>query len=157
MIVKTAVIDGTGVYRYRLGRSWSKALRPCLFVMLNPSTADAVEDDRTIRRCVTFAIRQGCGSLVVVNLFALRATDPKELKGLRDPVGPANDRHIKEAAAEGGLIILGWGTSGGLKERDREVLEILGDHGPLWCLGHTIKGHPKHPLYLKTGTELEDY
>ena len=79
--MSTATISPCGSYRYTLTRDLGLAMkpkRPCLFVMLNPSTADALMDDRTIRRCKGFATREGCTSLTVVNLFAFRATNPDD-------------------------------------------------------------------------------
>lgn len=85
-----AVISDDGLYRYLLERHWDDTTSSCTFVMLNPSTADALVDDPTIRRCVGFAKSFGCGSLRVVNLYAYRATKPAELWTVDDPVGPAN-------------------------------------------------------------------
>lgn len=87
-------------YRYRLTRTWDQCLvcnrPPAVFVMLNPSTADASLDDPTIRRCVGFAKAWGCPGLTVVNLYALRSADPKALWSHPDPVGPDNNRWISE-------------------------------------------------------------
>ena len=92
-----AVISDCGKYRYRLTRKWGYG-RPCGFIMLNPSTADALHDDPTIRRCVGFAKAWGCGALIVVNLFAVRATSPREMMRADDPVGPENKEHVQRAA-----------------------------------------------------------
>jgi len=98
---RTATLSPCGRYRYRLGRRWAqhRLSLPLLFVMLNPSTADAEQDDATIRRCTTFAVAHGFDAMEVVNLFAFRATDPADLWRAADPVGPDADRHIAEAAA----------------------------------------------------------
>jgi hypothetical protein len=83
--------------------------------MLNPSTADASQDDPTIRRCIGFARQWGCGRLVVLNLFAFRATDPADLKRAADPVGPENrawfDRTLVDDLV-GGPVVCGWGVHG---------------------------------------------
>jgi hypothetical protein len=79
--------------------------------MLNPSTADAETNDPTnIRRCIRFAIDIGCGSLEVVNLFALRATDPRELARHPDAVGPQNERYLHDAAFRADWLICAWGA-----------------------------------------------
>src|SRR5262245_19133112 len=91
---KEALISPCGLYRYWLTRTWDNSLRRVCWVMLNPSTADAEQDDPTIRRCVGFARSWGAGGIIVVNLFAFRASDPKALLRAADPVGPDNDGHI---------------------------------------------------------------
>jgi hypothetical protein len=147
----TAHLSGCGTYRYSLTRSWEQGLPWCLFVMLNPSTADATVDDPTIRRCVGFARDWGYGRLHVVNLFGLRATDPKALRSHEDPVGPDNDSAILRAAARCELIVAAWGAHGSHLDRNRAVWDLLGAAGlAVFCLGTTEQGHPKHPLYLKT-------
>lgn len=141
-----AIFDGP--YRYHLWRRWDAAAS-LLFVMLNPSTADAARDDPTIRRCVGFARAWGFGAVEVVNLFAWRATDPRELRRARDPVGPDNDRAILAAAARNQAIIAAWGNHGALGERDRQVAALLAPFGAR-CLGaRTSGGAPRHPLYVR--------
>lgn len=149
-----AIISDCGNYRYVLTREIEQPIRwnrPCLFVMLNPSTADAELDDPTIRRCVGFAKREGCTSLTVVNLFALRSTDPSNLLSHPDPVGPDNDAHIQEQVLKhaNGLIVGAWGahkSTWKLHQRAEYVVSMLGD---AYCLGKTTSGSPKHPLYIK--------
>src|SRR5438128_11131670 len=97
-------------YRYRLWRRWDRSRAVVAFVMLSPSTADAMHDDPTIRRCVGFARAWGCGGVDVVNLFALRATDPRALRKAADPIGPANERHLRRAVRAAGLVVLAWGA-----------------------------------------------
>jgi len=143
---RTAVFDSTRTYRYTLERRWSDA-QPAVFVMLNPSTADALTDDPTIRRCVSFAKREGCGGLIVVNLFALRSTDPKQLYSHPDPVGPSNDGIVYEAQHQGSPVIAAWGVHGTLNGRDRAVCSLL-EFGDVIALGVTKDGHPRHPLYV---------
>lgn len=152
----TATLSPDGVYRYALTRTWDA--RPmAMFVMLNPSTADAMADDPTIRRCVGFATRWGCGGVVVVNLFALRSTDPSVLWDHPDPVGPDNDRVIADQLGDhtGGPVVAAWGAHGLLADRDRTVTEqIRGLGRDLLCLGVTKQGLPRHPLYVHGATEL---
>lgn len=153
LLVKTsAIISDCEAYRYRLAREWDSGPR-AVFVMLNPSTADATQDDPTIRRCISFAKREGCGSLDVVNLFAFRATSPADMKSAADPVGPENDRHIMDAFDNAdGPIICAWGAHGAYRGRDREVAHLI--DAPLQCFGLTKAGAPKHPLYLPADAPL---
>lgn len=150
----TAEISTCGSYRYLLTRKigpWPGPGRiiPALFIMLNPSTADAVQDDPTIRRCISFAEREWCTDLTVVNLFALRATNPKDLVGHPNPVGPLNDQRIAEMIEKhkNGIIIAAWGSHSFAEERAKQVIDKF---GPFMCLGKTKNGSPRHPLYLKS-------
>jgi len=144
-ILRQAVLSEDRVYRYRLERTWAEGAR-ATFVMLNPSTADEDSDDPTLRRCMDFARRWGLAGIAVVNLYALRATDPAELWRATDPVGPENDRYLAEAAASGEALIAAWGA----RARDTRVREVLAIPGfeRLTCLRTTKRGHPGHPLYL---------
>ncbi|MGH2490439.1 MAG: DUF1643 domain-containing protein [Candidatus Limnocylindria bacterium] len=117
--------------------------------MLNPSTADDGADDPTIRRCMAFAREWGYGGLEVVNLFALRATDPRRLRRSRDPVGRENDAHIQAAAERAVAMVIAWGAHGPLRDRGSETLEILSPRAQLLALGWTRAGEPRHPLYLR--------
>lgn len=150
---KRATFDETGAYRYLLTRRWSQG-PTVLFVMLNPSTADAEIEDPTVRRCVNYAKAWGYGCLEVVNIFALRSTDPSLLYTATDPIGTDNDRFILEAAARAELIIAAWGTHGKIKGRGKEVLQLLRKHF-VYCLGLTSEGFPRHPLYLRKDTEAK--
>lgn len=143
-----AVISECGKYRYQLHRTWDEQVAPVVFVMLNPSTADAKADDPTIRRCCGFAQSWGAGGIVVVNLFGFRATDPKVCKRAADPVGPENDGHI-EKATWGRRVICAWGAQTWADSRGRAVLKLLGGAMSVECLELTRSGHPRHPLYVK--------
>lgn len=124
-----------------------------LWVLANPSTADGRVDDPTVRRCVGFARAAGCGGVLVVNLWGWRATDPRELDRVDDPVGPGNDAAIAEASTTGtGPVVLGWGARAE-RSRVETVLRLLGER-PLRCLGVTRAGHPRHPLYVPGSTRL---
>jgi hypothetical protein len=156
-----AVISGDGKYRYVLRRSLGSILRwhkPMLFIMLNPSTADAETDDPTIRRCMAFAKREGATHLNVVNLFALRATDPNELLSSEDPIGPENDTHIAQEIRNNGMlpVICAWGAHKFATKRAGEVTS-KGAPGGFVCFGQTKSGMPKHPLYLKATQPLEEF
>jgi hypothetical protein len=152
----TAIISKDGKYRYWLERKLSSPIKnTCVFIMLNPSTADAELDDPTIRRCKGFAERFQCGKLVVVNLFAYRATRPADLYKAKDPVGKENDKHLAKALALPGMIICGWGAN---DVNDRAArLKAMADWQKvnLCCLGKTKSGAPKHPLYLPALAPLE--
>jgi len=140
--VATAEISPCGRYRYRLDRAWvdEKVMRPgtCTFIMLNPSTADGTTDDPTIRRCVGFAKRWSYNHLVVVNLFAFRATDPATLLAASDPEGPDAMGHIWDACVVSGLIVCAWGEHGAHRDRDRFVLERITHQ--VHCLAFTKSG-----------------
>jgi hypothetical protein len=142
-----AVLDATGAYRYRLWRRWG-AGPAVVFVLLNPSSADANRDDPTLRRCAAFARRWGYPAVEVVNLFGYRGADPRCLRAVADPVGPANDGHLRRAARAAGLVVAGWGTHGRLHGRDGVVGAWLAAAVPerLACLGTTASGLPRHPL-----------
>ncbi|MCL6605535.1 MAG: DUF1643 domain-containing protein [Paenibacillus sp.] len=152
-----AVLDETEKYRYSLWRVWDIKLPRLLFIMLNPSTADHTQDDPTIRRCIGFAKSWGYGAIEVVNLFAYRATDPKELRNKKiDPIGIDNDNYIISRASECKDIVLAWGTNGGFLKRDKAVLKLLVNY-KLNCLEETKFGHPKHPLFVKGDTMYCEY
>lgn len=152
---RLAVFDPAHTYRYLLEHRWAVAA-PMVLVMLNPSTADATREDPTMRRALRFARREGCGGLIVVNLFALRATDPAGLAAHPDPVGPDNDQILCAAAGRGTPVVAAWGAHGTLHARDRAVLRLLAP-ARLWCLGLTAGGQPRHPLYLPADAPLTDY
>lgn len=138
------------VYRYTLWRGWDLLNNSyAMFIGLNPSTADETKDDPTVRRCIGFAKAWGYGALCMMNLFAFRATDPREMKRAIDPVGPQNDFYLVSLAKEANIVIAAWGTNGGYRGRDEEVCKLL---GTMDCLQMTKKtGYPQHPLYLAKG------
>lgn len=147
----SAAFSPCGTYRYVLTRTWDADKPRMVFVMLNPSTADAFEDDPTITRCILRAKRElDCGGIVVINLFAYRATDPRELKRAADPVGPMNDAAILRYCGNlGDVVYAAWGTHGTLHGRARRVADMLEVVGATpWCLGTTKGGEPLHPLYI---------
>lgn len=146
-----AVISDSGLYRYRLWRRVSDDNDSrLLFIMLNPSTADASVDDPTIRRCLGFARELGFGILEVVNLFAYRTSSPAELwSHAGNIVGPDNDKHIAEAAEKADMIIGGWGAASNASMRALAVNKIVGRR--IQALALTKSGAPRHPLYLKSG------
>ena len=156
---RAATFDETGTYRYRLDRRWKvERGKRITFVMLNPSTADAFKEDPTITRCIGFAKRLNFPAMTVVNLFALRATDPKELRRHKAPVGPDNDRYIGEACLESMMVICAWGAYPHLRGRDLSAWAAITEwQSILYCLGVTKSGAPRHPLYLKKEQDPEPF
>jgi hypothetical protein len=153
---RDARLSGCGRYRYLLRRTWDYDKPRALIVMLNPSTADAEIDDPTIRSCIRLSKGLGYGSFEVVNLFALRATDPLELQRADDPIGPDNDEAIEAAIGRCDFAICAWGAHPMAGNRDDTVRSLLRTRRPaVFCLGTTKSGAPKHPLYIKTGTPLQ--
>jgi len=153
----SAVLSDCQRYRYQLTRQWNPKLPPVVFVMLNPSVADANIDDPTIRRCMGFARDWGYGGIKVVNLFAWRATKPVELKTALDPVGPENDKFIADALLSQPLIIVAWGTAAtSARVQELNSLFQVAQVQP-HCLGTTQMGHPRHPLYVPRVTRPIPY
>lgn len=158
---KGAEISGCGRYRYVLWRRWDKARPRLVYIMLNPSTADADHDDATIRVCCGRAYRLGYGGIRVVNLFAYRATDPAELVKLTpaERIGPENDQALqRNLGGDRDMLVAAWGDDGLLpgwrRPRAREVLELVAhDLGyTVHALGLTKSGQPRHPLRISYQT-----
>jgi hypothetical protein len=153
-----AVLSPCGRYRYRLWRTWDASRAPALWIMLNPSTADATRDDLTLAKCQGFARQWQAGGVVVVNLFAWRATSPAELAAQHaagvDVVGPDNDAHVREAisAAVGGAIVCAWGDHPLARIHWRRVGALLPTDAEVVCLGRTKAGAPKHPSRIPYST-----
>ncbi|MCG6904371.1 MAG: DUF1643 domain-containing protein [Rhodobacter sp.] len=145
----TAVYSDCEKYRYLLTRVWQPTGRRALFIMLNPSTATEVQNDPTVERCERRARALGFGAFRVTNIFAWRDTDPKAMRAAPDPVGPGNDAAIRESCAWADQIICAWGTHGAHLDRGAQVTRLLhGTRLPLFHLGLSKAGHPKHPLYI---------
>lgn len=152
---KGAVFDEDEAYRYRLWRIWDREKPTVVFVMLNPSTADATQLDATCRRCKAYAKAWGYGGFHVGNLFALRATNPQDLYEHPAPIGPDNNQHLLAMADQADQVIAAWGTHGEHQNRGQEVTQML-HHAAgieLTCLAHTQDGHPTHPLYQPADKE----
>lgn len=152
---KDAVISPCGLYRYSLTRIWDRWRGLMVFVMLNPSTADADLDDPTIRRCVGFAKREGFGGVAVINLYAGRATKPADLFRMGYPNGGDQHYHWSLWLLRENRVVCGWGANA-LDATEDEFYRFARSLGvTLWCLGKTKGGKPKHPLYLRGDTPLE--
>lgn len=157
-MMKSAVLSECGRYRYSLTRRWELAKPVLVVVMLNPSTADASQDDPTIRKVMGFARARNYGGITVVNLFAWRSTDPNQLPGDEAmAVGEINDVTIR-TVAEGRTVLCAWGNDGVKLGRDKKVLAMLNRLGcQVVCLGTTKGGHPRHPLYVSYETRFANF
>jgi hypothetical protein len=145
---KAAVISDCGAYRYVLRRGCVHGSGYANFIMLNPSVADAYNDDPTIRRCISYGRNWGYADIIVTNLFALRSTDPRALKSHPDPIGPDNDRYIIEAAKGACEVICAWGAEPMAEGRAPVILGMLRNLGIIpRVLGFTKSGQPLHPLF----------
>jgi hypothetical protein len=154
----TAVLSSDLTRRYLLTRRWDDG--PLMaWVILNPSTADAGTDDATIVRCVRRARDLGAfGGIAVVNLFSLRATDPRELRSCPDPVGPANDPFIVRTCRTAVLVVVAWGAHGADLRRGGEVTALLARSGiQPFCLGVTVSGQPRHPGRMAYAAALKPF
>ena len=156
-----AVISDCGLFRYWLSRSGENLLSrytfPAVFVMLNPSVADASQDDPTVRRGCGFAANWGYNGLIVVNLYAFRATNPKDLWNCDDPVGPENDEWLERVCSLHESVVCAWGNNA-RQDRVGKFKAIAKKTGTrLLCLGTTKSGAPRHPLYIKADQPLEEW
>lgn len=138
-------------YRYRLSQIWDENTPPLTWLMLNPSTADEMKNDPTVERCERRARMWGYGGSVVVNIFAFRATDPKDMRAATDPIGPDNDALLRKIARQSHEfdVVGGWGEHGAHQKRGQTVLDIFKqEDGRLFALKVNASGHPAHPLYI---------
>lgn len=154
--VRHAVFSEDRRYRYWLKITWEPTHPVFCFCGLNPSTADELKNDPTVERCERRARGMGYGSLIVVNLFAYRATDPREMKRQADPVGDRNDEAIRNAVVVSDLFLCGWGNHGAFRGRGEQVMRFLDGHDPQ-CLGVSKAGHPVHPLYQSYETQVRPF
>ena len=155
---RSAIISENGLYRYKLERIWDINKPKVMFIMLNPSKADASIDDPTIRRCVSFAKSWGYGGILVGNLFAYRSTYPKELLSAKDPIGPDNINHLRFMYLESELIICAWGNANIIEKLNiMDYKPLSGIVGRLSYLELSKDGTPKHPLYLKGNTQPHEF
>lgn len=158
----SAVISNCGLYRYRLERDVQMTGVVAALFGVNPSTADAVVNDATIRKDIGFAKVNGWRSFIKGNLFGYRATDVRELARVRDPVGPENDKHLWLMVSEADGLIPCWGSRDKIPERLRArigpvIVRLLASGKPVMCFGRTKSGDPRHPLMLAYSTPLEPW
>lgn len=145
------------VYRYAFGRWWDEQqlAATVVWVLLNPATGDTELRRRpTLDRCITWSRNAGHAGIVIVNLFAFRDTNPKNLGAARDPVGPANDEVLRVLTKSAACTITAWGGRGGLNGRASDVAPVL--TSPM-CLGTTKRGQPRHPLYVPSAQPLIEW
>lgn len=145
-MISTAAISKCGLYRYELRKIWQPKNGWVCWIMLNPSTADANIEDPTIRRCMGFAEKWGYGGITVGNIFAYRATNPKDMLAADDPIGPENNSYLKSLSEEAALTVCAWGNLGTYGGRYHGILKFFSNPHHL---GLTTSGQPKHPLYLR--------
>lgn len=153
----TAILSKDGRYRYQLTRRWAEGADTALWIMLNPSTATASKDDPTIRRCISFSQSFGMASLMVVNLFAFRATDPKKLLALKpeEAIGPNNAAVLGAAMSIASCVIAAWGAlPQKLWTASKPSRDVIQTCKKLQCLGRAKSGAPRHPLYVRSETPL---
>lgn len=156
LLQKRTVLSEDRRYRYQLWREWLPSSGEeggdVCFIGLNPSTADETADDATIRRCIGFAKKWRKTSVCMVNLFAWRATDPKDLARVPFPIGGDNDEHLKEIASTVPLVVAAWGNFPQYEWRAKQVQKMFRS---LMCLGKCKNGSPRHPLYVPYEKGLE--
>ena len=153
-----AILSDCRTYRYALWRKWNNSNPMVMFVGLNPSTADETKDDPTIRRVKSFASGFGYGGVVMVNLFAFRATKPADMLSASDPIGLLNKIWIPSIAVQCRSICCAWGANKNTEKQSEVILTMADELDiPTWCLGITKDGHPRHPLYVKADKAAEPY
>jgi hypothetical protein len=148
----TAAFSADQKYRYLLTRSWGSNDRAINFLMCNPSVADAKILDRTVAKCLYWAILWGYDTLLITNVFAYRSTNPRNLALVEDPIGiPTNHTYISEAMEwatnSGGLVVCGWGNHGASQDLTMRSLAAKLSIN-LWCMALNHNQVPKHPLYI---------
>jgi hypothetical protein len=149
----TAVYSDCERYRYALTRTWDAGGNRVLFIMLNPSKATEVQNDPTVERCERRARALGFGAFQVTNIFAWRDTDPFKMRQTKEPIGPENDATILAGVAWADQVIAAWGTHGAHMDRGPQIADVLhATDTPIYTLGLSKHGHPKHPLYISYAT-----
>lgn len=146
------------IHRYTLERVWSEINHTRVaFIGLNPSTADELQDDPTVRRCIRYAKKWGFGGMIMLNIFGLRSTDPKALYRHTEPIGGHNDFYILKTVdrKDVRLVVACWGNHGAYLSRGWSVRRMVERLTQMQCLGKTKFGEPKHPLYLRGDLEPE--
>lgn len=154
---RTACVLNPGrTYRYLLSYTWNEDVPPLVWIMLNPSVADAHRSDPTLHRCLAHARRREAGGIVVANLFALISTNPARLTTHPDPVGPLNDLVLTTLLPPDPWLVMAWGAHPFAEQRAAAVAQLFSGI-PLWCLGTTQNGAPRHPGRLAYSTPMEPY
>jgi hypothetical protein len=156
---RVAVFSIDRLYRYCLAISWDPGLPVLVVIMLNPSTADHLQNDPTIHRICKRAARGGFGGVMILNAFAWRDTKPEDMMKARDPVGPHNDLFLEMgislSAATSGRLLVGWGNEGGFRGRSNRLAAMIADAGAqAYCVYRCANGQPGHPLYVSYDAEM---
>jgi len=153
-----AAYSDCGSYRYWLKREWARKGGIVNFVMLNPSKADEFNNDPTVERCERRARMLGFAGFSVTNIFAWRDTDPKAMRKAAKPIGPDNDQVLLEMAQSARQVIAAWGTHGAHQGRGPVTARLLRENGiPMFHLGLSKEGHPRHPLYISYSVSPEPW
>jgi hypothetical protein len=145
-----AVFSDDEKYRYVLSRDWNENGNIIVWIMLNPSIGDDTKLERTTAGCMKRSLAWNFSGMVVINLFAYIATNPNELKQVKDPIGDLNNGFISgigRDAPDNTVFVAAWGNNGNFMNRDKEVVEML-QNRDLYCLGITQEGNPRHPLHM---------
>ena len=151
MFFSDAIFSDCKKYRYALFRIWDKERGKIAFIGLNPSTADEIKNDSTVSTCIRHAKSWGFGGMIMLNIFAYRATDPKKMKSADNPIGTKNDQAIKKYTGlrEVSKVICAWGNDGAYLNRGREVCEAIIERRVVtYAFKVNQSGEPHHPLYL---------
>lgn len=145
-------------YRYWLLRVWDDSLPIMANIGVNPSTADEVKNDSTVRKDIGFATRLGFGGLLKLNVGAFRSTDPKRWRKAFDPIGAENSAvHLWKYLGQFGVTqtVAAWGKNGNyFTGRCEAIRREIPD---LWCFGKNSDGTPRHTLMLPYSTLLEPF
>lgn len=142
--ISGAIFSDCRKYRYDLWRVWDKSKSCVVFIGLNPSTANEIENSPTLNKCVAYAKRFEFGGLHMINLFAYIATNPKDMLIADDPIGIDNNRWISQICNNRDTIAV-WSNHGKHRNRDVDVKKLIAN---LKCLKINKNGTPAHPLYL---------
>ena len=157
---RSAKFSDCRIYRYHLSQVWDSKKKNLIWLLLNPSTADELQNDPTVERCERRARMWGFGGVEVFNIFAYRATDPKNMKAFSDPIGPDNDLWMEDFAIKSrdAIGIIAWGDHGLHRQRGRSVLDLLiRNRATVYALKVNKSGEPAHPLYLKYDLETLNF
>ncbi len=154
--ISGATFSPDRLYRYSLWRIWDRHKPMVMVIGLNPSTADEIRNDPTIVRCINFGKSWGYGGLWFANMFGFRSANPDRLRQVDDPVGEGNDEALRMMRKLSERVVVAWGHFGDeFSEMVADVLDLMGK--PVYCLGVTKEGQPRHPLYLPADAELDEY
>ena len=150
---RRAIFSECMKYRFLLDIVWNESLPLFVGIGLNPSTATHLKMDNTMTKMCGFALREGCGGVRMLNAFAYRATEPKDMLAADDPIGKDNDL-VKLMDGCAGPRVACWGRDGKMWDRGDVIRRKIPN---LLCFGRNKDGSPKHPLYLRADTKLEPF